>query len=247
MKKILLFIPARSSSSRIKNKNMRIIGNQSLIKKKIAECIKSKFEEIIVSTDSKKIFNHAIKCGVKSYLRPKKYSTSTSTMMSSILNFLKNLKNENFKLPDYVAILPPTYPFLSASTIQKAFKLLTTNKKITSICSYVKSYEHPFLYVENLKKLKFDVFKYKNKKFSKIERTQDYPETFVLSGALRISKISHFLKYLPKTSPNIKEHVIDFSNCKGIQISKREGFDINNFQDLKLARILNQNKDLYKN
>ena len=247
MKKILLFIPARSSSSRIKNKNMRIIGNQSLIKKKVKQCIKSKFKEIIVSTDSKKIFNHAIKCGAKSYLRPKKYSTSKSTMMSSILNFLKHLKNENSKLPDYVAILPPTYPFLTASTIQKAFRLLMANKKIISVCSYVKSYEHPFLYVESFKKLKFDIFKYKNEKFSKIERTQDYPKTFILSGALRISKISHFLKYLHKTSPYIKEHVIDFSSCKGIQISQRESFDINNYRDLKLATILNKNKDLYNN
>ena len=222
-----------------------MIGNQSLIKKKIKQCIKSKFDEIIISTDSKKIFKHAINCGAKSFLRPKKYSTSTSTMMSAALNFLQHLKDKNFKLPDYIAILPPTYPFLSSSTIQKAFRLLIANKKINSICSYVKSFEHPYLYVENKKKLKFDIFKYKKKIFSKVERTQDFPRTFILSGALRISKTSYFLKYLPKVSPKIKEHVIDYSSCIGIQISQRESFDINNYQDLKVASVLNKNKDLY--
>ena len=88
-------------------------------------------------------------------------------MMSAALNFLQHLKDKNFKLPDYIAILPPTYPFLSSSTIQKAFRLLIANKKINSICSYVKSFEHPYLYVENKKKLKFDIFKYKKKFFQK--------------------------------------------------------------------------------
>ena len=54
--KVLFIIPARSSSIRVKNKNIKkFVLNKSLLELKIRSCIQSKKSKIIVSTDSKKL------------------------------------------------------------------------------------------------------------------------------------------------------------------------------------------------
>ena len=62
MKKIIALIPARSGSKGIKNKNILKIANKSLIEISIEHCLKAKiFSKILLSTDSKKYADIAIK------------------------------------------------------------------------------------------------------------------------------------------------------------------------------------------
>ena len=56
----IAIIPARKGSTRIKNKNLKQIGTDSLIKRSLNTCSASGiFDEIIVSTDSKEIENES--------------------------------------------------------------------------------------------------------------------------------------------------------------------------------------------
>ena len=58
----LIFIPARSGSTRLKNKNIKIINNKPLIKYTIDIVKKSKlFDKIVVSSDNLKILKIAKK------------------------------------------------------------------------------------------------------------------------------------------------------------------------------------------
>ena len=58
----IAIIPARGGSTRIKNKNLKKIDNESLLEKSLNTCLKSEiFDEIIVSTDSEEIANHCEK------------------------------------------------------------------------------------------------------------------------------------------------------------------------------------------
>ena len=59
--------------------------------------------------------------------------------------------------------------------------------------------DHPFLFLNLTKKIKFDVFKVNGFKWTDLERTQDWPESFISTSALR-SRTSYFLKYLNKKS-----------------------------------------------
>ena len=247
MSKILFIIPARSSSKRVKNKNIRNIGKSSLIENKIKTCLKTKIGDVVVTTDSKKIANVSKKIGAKvPFLRPKKYSTSTATMMSSVLHLLRFLKDNSKELPGFIAIMPPTYPFISPNSIKRAFTKIKNNNKLVSICAFSESNEHPYSYVKNDKKLKFNILKYAGKKLLNYERTQDYPKAFVLSGAIRISRISYFLKHLKNKSSSIKNYVIDFNSCLGFKISKREAYDINDKNDFNIAKFLEKNKKIFK-
>ena len=185
MNKILFIIPARSGSTRVINKNIKKINSRdSLLSLKIKSCLKTKLGQVLVSTDSKKISNIAKKNGaIVPFLRPKKLSGAKATMMSCVINVINFYKHKNISLPPYLAIMPPTYPFTDSNSIQKAFKKLLAKKKYNSLCSYSDSSTHPFSYVNLLKeKIEFNYIKYKKCVLSEFERTQDYPESYVLSG-----------------------------------------------------------------
>lgn len=240
-----IFIPARSGSTRVKNKNLKKIGKMSLLEKKIKTCKIASNAKIIVSTNSKKIASKARILGaIVPYIRPKKYSTSKASTISAILDYLRFLKKKGSKLPDFLAILPVTNPFLKSETIKKAIKLAKLSvrrKKINSVISYSTSDEHPFLYVITGKKIKFNLFKYKGYTYSDLERTQDWPKAYVASAALKITKSKYFEKYINNKSANFQLKSFDLNNSVGIQISKREDFDINDESDLKLGNFFLKN------
>ena len=246
--KLLFIIPARSLSKRIKKKNIRkFINNKSLLEIKLKNCIQSNLGEVIVSTDSRKIANIAEKNGAKiPFLRSKKLSSSKATMMSCVIDVICYLKKNKLTIPDYIAIMPPTYPFTNSNSIRKAFLKLKKNKKFNSICSYSKSVEHPFSFVNIVNnKIYFDYIRYKKFVLSDFERTQDYPKSYVLSGSIRITKTSFFKKFLKNKSPLIKNYVIDLKSCLGYELSKREAYDINDPEDFTIGQFLSTNKKLF--
>ena len=239
-KKIEFFIPARSGSSRIKNKNLKKINGKTLLEISIKKCLKTKLGDVVVSTDSKSYANYCKKKGAKIYyLREKNYSTSKSSTISSILYHIRYLKEKNISLPEYLAIIPVTNPFLKGTSIIKAFKKISNNKKFNSIVSYTKSTEHPFLYVDvNNDKIKFDLFKFRNFYYSDLERTQDWPYAIIATPSLKITKTKYFLKYLKNKDPNFNLKTFDLNSCTGLEITNKESFDINTIKDLKLSKII---------
>jgi len=244
---VLIIIPARSSSTRIKNKNLKLLCKKSLLEIKIKNCLISKIGKVLVSTDSKKIARLSKKFGAwVPFLRPKKYSNSTSSMMSCVLHALRKIKKERCLQPKYVAILPITYPFLHTKEIKKAFNYLKMNKNKDSLCSYTKSTNHPYEFID-LKNniIHFNLIKFKKKYLSDFERTQDYPDCYIHSGAIRISKITYLKKFLLNTSNTVNENIVNFKSCVGYEISKRSAFDINYVDDLRLAKLISKNKNIY--
>ena len=242
-----IFIPARSGSKRVKNKNLQKINGISLLEKKIQTCKKIPKIKIVVSTNSQKIAHVAKKNGaIVPFLRKEKYATSKASTISVILEYLRYLKKNKLIIPDFLMVLPVTNPFLRLNSITKAIKLINVlkkNKKINSILSYTASEEHPYLYVyPKKKKLEFNLFKYKNYKYSDLERTQDWPKAFVGSAALKITRTKFFLNIINNNSPNLQKKTFDLNNTIGVLISKNENFDINNFSDLQLARSLSELK-----
>ena len=74
---LLILIPARAGSKRVRNKNMKLLKKTPLLGHKIKSCMKSNIGKVVVSTDSKKIAKYARKLGAEvPFLRSKKYSSS---------------------------------------------------------------------------------------------------------------------------------------------------------------------------
>ena len=122
MQDLLVIIPAKFNSQRLKGKNLKKIGKCNLIEKKIISCLQAKIprKNIFLSTDSQKILIYQKKFSIfKSSLRKKKLSTSKSSTMAVILDSLR--KFPNISRIEYVAILPVTNPLLSYKSIKKAY------------------------------------------------------------------------------------------------------------------------------
>ena len=119
-------IPARSGSKRIKNKNMREFGSTTLVGRTILKALDSQlFDEVIISTDSIDIEQHAIGLGAKSYgLRPSSYSNDESSTIDVLLHLLSQTSLHHLT---GFTLLQCTSPFTSLETIKQVTKLASDN------------------------------------------------------------------------------------------------------------------------
>ena len=242
IKKNVIFIPARTGSTRVPNKNIQKLGSETLLSSKIKSCLKAQIGDVIVSTNSAKIKKYAEKLGAKCpCLRPSKYSTSKASMISAILDYLRFIKKNKLEIPYSITICPVTNPFLKAESIKSAYKKFLKSK-FTSLNAVTNPEDHPFLFVNLKDKIKFDIVKVNGLKWTDLERTQDWPQSFISTSALRITKTSYFLKYLNYKSAKFNKKTCDIKSASFYKIKKIESFDINDSFDLKLARFLNNIK-----
>ena len=85
----------RSGSRGLRNKNMKLINDKPLMYYTIKQAIKSKlFDNIVVSTDSKKILAKAKSYGAEGwFLRPKKLALNTSPKVPAIKHAFVQAEN----------------------------------------------------------------------------------------------------------------------------------------------------------
>ncbi len=141
------FIPARSGSARIKNKNIQNFGNTTLLRKAISTAKDSGiFKRIIVSTDGEEIANHVKEFDKEILLhkRPPDLAKSDSKTEDAILHWLLEMQKQTKSLSNIICMLQVTNPFVRSSDLINAYKLLIKNSKLNSILYGYKLY--PFFW-----------------------------------------------------------------------------------------------------
>ena len=132
-------IPARKGSTRLKNKNFKLVKGKPMIYYSVKASINCKFiSETHIFSDSEKINNYAIKLGaINRIKRPKKISLSSTKMHETVNYFVKklNLKKSKFK---YLILLQPTSPQRTFKDLNKACEKILKNKAADALVS---SYE----------------------------------------------------------------------------------------------------------
>ena len=98
MKPICL-IAARKNSKGVPNKNIKLFLGKPLIAYAITDAKKSKiFQDVIVSTDDKKIARIAKTYGANvPFIRPKRLAQDSTPMNSVILHSIKELKKIGYE------------------------------------------------------------------------------------------------------------------------------------------------------
>lgn len=126
--KLYGIIPARGGSKRVPGKNLRNIGNKSLISWTIEGAINSGvFSRVIVSTDDQGIANASRKAGAEvPWLRPSELATDSSPTIDTVLHALNWLET-NYGSADGVMLLQPTSPYRSVESIKAALNLFEQN------------------------------------------------------------------------------------------------------------------------
>jgi CMP-N,N'-diacetyllegionaminic acid synthase len=179
---VVALIPARSGSVGLKNKNIKIFNKKPLIWYAINSAKQSKIiKKIFVTTDSKKIANISKICGADiPFLRPKKYSTSTSTDLDVIRHFIKKTKYKNI---DAIVFLRPTNPFRTGKDIDHCIQKYFANKKKLDSVRSISKVSYPPFWMKKIHKFSLkDLFP---SKLSNMRR-QDLPRVYKGNGAIEI-------------------------------------------------------------
>jgi CMP-N-acetylneuraminic acid synthetase len=240
---VLILIPARAGSTRVKNKNLRTIKDIPLVAHVIQKAVDSQIGRVVVSTNSTEIKSVAQQFGAEvPFLRPDALSTASASSLSCILHTLHWFQeNENWS-PEMVAFCPPTNPFWKAQTLQHMRQMLLNQPKYNSAVTITACQTHPFrvvrLHPDN--RLENGIIEIEGKSINDIERSQDWPETWEGSPACRFSKSSYFLKQLEGDDDflSIQGKTYDTENCLGYPISSLEAWDIDEENDFLLAQKL---------
>jgi CMP-N,N'-diacetyllegionaminic acid synthase len=221
--KILALIPARSGSKRLRNKNILCLNRKPLIAITIISAKKSKlFDKIILSTDKKKYALIGKKYGAEvPFLRPSKFSTSSSPDYEWVKFTINKLEKLNLKFTHFF-ILRPTNPFRTEKTILRAWKKFQISKadslRAISICE-----GHPY----KMWKLKGNYIRPLFKKNIKSQPAfncpyQTLPKIYSQNASLEISKTNVLKKNKTITGKKI---IPFFSNrIESIDINYKEDF-----------------------
>jgi pseudaminic acid cytidylyltransferase len=223
--KRLLIIPTRSGSKRIKNKNIKKFFNKPMIYYSIETALKANlFDEIHVSTDSRKTLKIISKFNLKNkFLRPK-YLAGDQTGIFDVLEYVVKkyyLLGEKF---DEVWSMSACSPLIIAGDLKKASKLLNKNpnKIILPVSKYSTPIEWAFEFKKNSKILK--PFK---KNCFKI-RSQDLTTKYFDTGQFICFKNSKFI--------SLKKNIDN--NYLGLKIPNERSVDIDDNSDWRFAEKL---------
>ncbi len=130
-KRVLAYIPARSGSKSIKDKNIVDVAGKPLIAYTIEATKKSKYvDTVVVSTDSEEYAEVARKYGAKApFLRPAELATDTSPEMDTtmhLMNWLEHEWMEEFGRFDIIMRLQATSPLRTSDDIDEALEQCIT-------------------------------------------------------------------------------------------------------------------------
>lgn len=222
--KNLAIIPARSGSKGLKDKNIRLLNGQPLLKYSIDAAILSNvFDEIMVSTDSAVYAEIAKDAGASvPILRSEANSgdkASSSDVIIEVLNYYEQVGKEF----DTFCLLQPTSPLRKAEDIIGAYELFKQKKAkaVVGVCEV----EHTPLWCNILNE------DCSLENFLPVEATgqrQNYKQYYRINGAMYIADVQ---QYLEDTNLYVK-------NCYAYIMGKKNSVDIDTIDDFEYAEYL---------
>lgn len=138
------FVPARSGSKRVPNKNVRSLNGHPLLAYSIRAAIDSGvFDTVICATDSKFYAEVAQHYGAEiPFLRGAEISGDKSPDIEWVVWMLRKLQAEGRKFEAF-SILRPTSPFRLPETIRRAWAAFMQDPRADSLRAIEKCKQHP--------------------------------------------------------------------------------------------------------
>lgn len=137
MIKNIAIIPARGGSKGVPKKNIKKLGNFSLIAYSIIACkLTNNIEKVVVSTDDKEIARIAIHYGASvPFIRPKNISNDKSTDLEFMNHAIKWFKNKKGYSAKNWIVIRPTTPLRDPNILDKSITYFNKNPQATSLVS----------------------------------------------------------------------------------------------------------------
>lgn len=215
----LAYIPARSGSKGVPDKNIRALCGKPLMAWMIDAALKScMFDRVMVSTDSQKYAEIATSCGAwVPFLRDPAVARDTTPSIVSICSDKVRLEKIGERF-DSLCLLQPTTPLCRHDDIVNAINLF--ERIGAGVVSVVRSSENPNImrYIDSNGRLTPVVAP------SGILRRQDSPVVYRLNGAIYINAWEE-----------LAENLMQGWNPYGYVMDEVSSIDIDTLEDFEIA------------
>ena len=225
---ILVIVPARGGSKRIKKKNIKKIFGKPMIIWTLSTLFKLiEKKRILVSTDDEEISKTVSDFGLNiDYKRPKSLAgdyVSTIAVAQHALDWYE----KKFKKVKYALIIYPTAILMESEDLISAIQVMVDTKNCSVVFSAAK-YPHPI--ERAFKKDKINNIRMLGKENAN-NRTQDFKPAFYDVGQFYLCKSD-----IVRVGGNLLRN-----DSKFILIPRKRAIDIDNFEDLDLAKVILKN------
>jgi CMP-N,N'-diacetyllegionaminic acid synthase len=184
---LLAIVPAKQRSSRLPDKNLRLLGGKPLIVHTIECALQcNSIDRLIVSTDSPVIREISLIAGAEvPFFRPPDLATASAATADVIVHAVQFLKEQENLIYDYFVVLQPTSPLRTPDDIDQAFQLLLTSEvdSVVSVSQMAIPASHLVVVANGLLKTAEDY--------------QLFPQElsfYKLNGAIYLSRVDILLK-----------------------------------------------------
>ena len=228
--KQLAIIPARSGSKGLPDKNIKEIAGKPLLAHTIEAARQSNcFDEIMVSTDSKRYADIAVKWGaLVPFLRSDNMSSDTASSWNMVLEVIEMYQKANMFF-DTVTLLQPTSPLRTSKDILGALEEYNNKnaKAVVSVCEM----EHSPLWSNTLPSNgSMALFLREEAK----KPRQTLQKWYRINGAIYIVNVSFLIE-----NQNIYRE-----GCYAYMMEKQKSIDIDDQFDFDLAEYFLKKKTL---
>lgn len=229
MRKIA-FIPARSGSKGVPNKNILMLNGLTLLERAIKTAAESEvFDDIFVSTDSHEYAEIASSAGgTVPYLRPPELARDTTKTIDVLLELLNYLKINDAQT--VIFLLQVTTPFRSANHIKESAELLNSSHFTSSLMS-IKEVEgmHPYrMQIRNTDNL---FANYENFSAQNFDPRQSLPKVYIRNGCIYANSAKDIVH---------NRRLIRDVNI-GFEMNSIDSINIDTIEDYWLAQSIVQN------
>jgi len=230
--KVLGFIPARSGSKGVPDKNIKPIKKIPLLEFSVYAAVKAKqlgiLDEVVVSTDSEHYLSTVSQYDIeKDYLRPPALAADNSPTIDAVLDVLNWYSEQHDRGFDAVMILQPTSPFRTPQHIKDAISLMSENSQATCVASICKLGDHHPLRIKRMSdsgQLMDFCDEYIEPEPS---RRQDFqPDAYIRNGAI----------YLTRTRSLVDEGVIRGNWVVGMEMPEANSINVDEHLDYLIAK-----------
>ena len=192
-KTILAYIPARSKSKSIIDKNIVDVCGKPLIAYTIEVAKASKYvDRVIVSTDSQKYAEIVNTYGAETpFLRPPELAGDLSREIDVVLHLMQWIEHNEKKRYDIVIKLEPTSPLRIASDIDRAIEKLD-KENADSVATVTPAVTHPAWMNILPEDLSMQNFIHEE---AKTKNRQELPIFYQLDGVVSVSKWESLKKF----------------------------------------------------
>jgi len=219
---MLIIIPARGGSKRIPYKNIYPLHGKPLLEYTLEAIIESGLDlPVYVSTEDKLIADLVKIKGFDIIDRPKHLSIDSASTESTLLHSIDFIERNYMIKHEWIMTLPPTSPFRSPANIRNFYTYaMDSDDDIDCYFSVTKSCGDFWHTTESGS---FERI-FRNQPRNQHEREPIYEE----NSCIYVTRIAAL-----RSSNSILGH-----KARGVPISFVEGFDINNQEDIEIAKAL---------